>query len=181
MKYEYAEGDLLAHPQKYQYTAYFGIPFINAWNAQRQHILMKLPFPALLDLNAGAVGTGGDLTAACLAGRSGRTKSSDIDKLLFYIKKFEVSKRLYMHYSTEGKAIRTRESYTTLLNYLLLAECCTQQWQVNHAAYWLSALLKINDTLSTQIARLEHEEKAYFAWILRKEDELLKLLQRELT
>jgi len=175
MNYDYASVDLLASPQKYQYTPYFGRIFIEAWKTHRDTLMTALPAAALPELPAiespGA--TYQQLAEICHQLRSHASSLENTDLLLFYLKKFEVTKRLYAGYSQSGKAIKSDASYTVLGNYLLLAENCIYKWQQERRSYWLNALLKICDTLSTQYHKMSVTEQAYLHWILRAEVEIV--------
>lgn len=181
MNYDYASGDLLTSPQKYQYTLYCGLPFIAAWKAQRKTLMTKLPPAALPELISRADDgtTYQQLAEICHQLRAGATSEVDRNILLFYIKKFEVSKRLYAEYDDSGKAIKSGVAYSLLTNYLLLAESCIYQWQQEHSSYWLNALLKINDTLSTQFERMSVAEQAHLHWIVLVEVVLIGQLEEK--
>lgn len=177
MNYEYADGDLLSSPQKYQYTQYGGAEFIDAWKLQRKMLCASLPEPVLPESkNVAEKGpTYQQLIEICSQLRQSVFSDENRSKLLFYLKKFEVSKRIYSEYSPEGKA--GRGDYVRLMNYLLLAECSIYQWQQERCSYWLNLLLKINDTLSTQTARMSLEEQAYLHWVLLAEAEQIGQLE----
>ena len=175
MNYDYASVDLLTSPQKYQYTQYFGVTFIEAWKTQRKTLMAALPPANLPELPSTEKNgtTYQQLAEICIQLRINAASLDNTDLLLFYLKKFEVTKRLYSGYSQTGKAIKGAASYTLLVNYLLLAENCIYKWQQDRRSYWLNALLKINDTLSTQYQSMSVMELAYLHWILLAESEFI--------
>lgn len=181
MNYDYASVDLLKSPQKYQYTQYFGLAFIEAWKAQRKTLMTELPVASLPKLLAreDRCTTYQQLAEICNQLRVNATSLDNTDILLFYLKKFEVTKRLYAEYSDTGKAIKSGSSYSLLANYLLLAENCIYKWQQDHSSYWLNALLKINDTLSTQYKSMSVTDQAYLHWILLAEAEFIAQLEEK--
>ncbi len=175
MNYDYASVDLLKSPQKYQYTPYLGRTFIEAWKTQRKTLMAALPAAALPELSVieDPGTTYQQLAEICYQLRSNSSSLENTDLLLFYLKKFEVTKRLYAGYSQSGKAIKSDASYAVLVNYLILAENCICKWQQERRSYWLNALLKISDTLSTQYQKMSVIEQAYLHWILRSEVEIV--------
>jgi hypothetical protein len=180
LDYPYSDGDLLSHPQTYRYTRFQGEVFVRAWQASRQEACAQLPEPALLPLTASADTSPIDITTLlahiCLTLRV--TPLSD-DTLAQYwlprlLKKFEVSKHLHAGYELAAphRALPGSD-FLTLTPYLLLAECMIHGWRCEGAGYYLSALLKLNDTLVSQRARLDTDQTAYLAWILSTEQQLI--------
>lgn len=177
MEYDYATGDLLLTPQKYQYTRYAGQAFIDAWHTQRGVVMAQLPAPAPDPFFGSKAGrTYAELREVCEVLRAGGGATAITSMLLFYMKKFEVAKRLYQQYGANGKPQSGWLDYRVLSNYLLLAEGCIQHWHVDQANYWVNTLLKLNDTLSTQWLAMSEREQAYFHWILQQEAKLIQQL-----
>lgn len=178
--YPYSEGDLLRCPQTYRYTAFQGKAFIQAWQASRQAVCSQLPDPVLLPLSAPANIAATDSTALlgriCLNLRN--TSIADEPLALYWLprllKKFEVSKRLYAGYELAAphRAL-SGSDFLALQPYLLLAEAMIHGWRTQGTGYYLSALLKLNDTLISQQARLYADQAAYLAWILENEQQLI--------
>ncbi|MGE7958086.1 hypothetical protein ACQKQA_16145 [Pseudomonas sp. NPDC089530] len=186
LNYAYSDGDLLENPQTYRYSSFQGAAFVDAWRASRLATIARLPAPALPALPPQGPAQAEDSTALlsqlCLemragAGVSGPLASYWLPRLL---KKFEVSKRLYAGYEA-GAPHRPlpHSDYGSLQPYLLLAECMLQGWQASGAAYYLSGLLKLTDTLVSQHGRLEPDQGAYLAWLLTQEQQVLATVAQE--
>lgn len=178
--YRYTEGDLLESPQTYRYATYEGEAFVSAWGASRQQASNALPAPKALPLSetaeAGAQDTEALLTCLCLALRC--TPFNQVPQASYWlprlVKKFEVSKRLHAGYAPEAPhPALPGSSYLALEPYLLLAEAMAHGWRAEKAAWYLSALLKLNDTLITQIPRMPAPYSAHLAWLLENERQLI--------
>jgi hypothetical protein len=180
LNYPYSDGDLLSNPQTYRYASFQGEAFVRAWRDSRQAACAELPAPALPALNACANASANEISALlqqiCLTLRV--TPLADDDQARYWLprllKKFEVSKRLHTGYELAAPHRALPDSdFLALTPYLLLAECMIHGWRSAGAAYYLSALLKLNDTLVSQRARLDTRQAAYLAWILATEQQLI--------
>ena len=189
MSYPYSEGDLLQTPQRYHYTPFMGDEFIQAWRASRELARQRLPAPALPPVNpcllASAEDTLSLLQVMCRALRAVEADTVDQEVvdywLLRLLKKFEVSKHLYVGYQAPPPhPPLVGSSYLAIEPYLWLAECLTRAWQRRSAAYFLSGLLKLNDTLVSQIQHLDAEQGAYLAWLLNMEQQLVSELSSDM-
>lgn len=178
--YRYAEGDLLQNPQTYRYAAYEGQAFVDAWRASRQQASDALPAPEALPLTqtsqADAQDTEALLKHLCRDLR--RAPLHQVPQASYWlprlVKKFEVSKRLHAGYALEAPhPALPGSSYLALGPYLLLAEAMVHGWRSEKAAWYLSALLKLNDTLITQIPRMPAPYSAHLAWLLENERQLI--------
>ena len=184
LNYAYSDGDLLETPQTYRYSSFQGHAFVDAWRASRLAVCAALPAPALPALHPHGAAHAEDsktlLSHLCLemrAGVSGPLAAYWLPRLL---KKFEVSKRLYAGYEAAAPhRPLPQSSYSCLQPYLLLAECMLHGWQASGAAYYLSGLLKLTDTLVSQQARLEPDQGAYLAWLLGQEQQVLASVARQ--
>ena len=181
MHYPYSEGDLLRTPQRYHYTPFMGDAFVQAWRVSRDLARQQLPTPALPSLLATGVANAEDTLALlqimCRALRASVAEVSDQQVLDYWLprllKKFEVSKRLYAGYQVQEPHPPLPGDYLAAEPYLWLAECLLRAWQRQPAGYFLSGVLKLNDTLVSQIPRLDEEQGAHLAWILMVEQQAL--------
>jgi hypothetical protein len=180
--YPYSEGDLLQTPQRYHYTPFMGDAFILAWRASREQARQCLPLPSLPLLTiSGEVGAEDSLTllqVMCRALREPVADAADQEILDYwlprFLKKFEVSKRLYVGYETRPPHRPLAGSdYLTSTPYLWLAECLLRAWKRQPAGYFLSGLLKLNDTLVSQISHLDLQQGEHLAWILMVEQQVV--------
>ncbi|MDM5070145.1 hypothetical protein [Aeromonas salmonicida] len=182
MRYPYSEGDLLRTPQRYHYTPFMGEAFVYAWRVSRELASQQLPTPALPALKstgvADAENTQALLQIMCRALRAPVAEVSDRRILDYWLprllKKFEVSKRLFAGYQNQEPHPPLSDSdYLAADPYLWLAECLLRAWQRQPAGYLLSGVLKLNDTLVSQIPHLDVEQGAHLAWILMIEQQSL--------
>ena len=186
LNYAYSDGDLLETPQTYRYSSFQGEAFVDAWRASRLAACAHLPAPALparisrhrwlssVVLSSACAGPCG---CSAGAGVSGPLTAYWLPRLL---KKFEVSKRLYTGYEAAAPhRPLPHGSYGSVPPYLLLAECMLHGWQASGAAYYLSGLLKLTDTLVSQQGRLDPDQGAYLAWLLTQEQQVLATVARE--
>ncbi len=193
MSYQYAQGDLLAAPQTYQYSAYQGKALVTWWNESRQSVITSLPEAQQITLPAisiehtiqDVINTGKLLSAMCVVYRNYSShEHTKIQNQLQHwltvlIKKFEVSKRLYEFYEAQTPHKRASDNYQALNTYLLLAECLIYEWKVAPKSYLASTLLKICDTLCTQITHMTQQQKAQFSWVLQQEKTLLEAIMND--
>lgn len=199
MNYGYCEGDLLALPQKYQYTVFQGDEFVKAWQQSRGDALSQLPSPsqptlqsfASIGIDSADVSSTASfiyqndtlsiLQGVCLELRFGLPSSTAKYWLHVLLKKFEVSKRLHGQYvKTAPHRALEQDDMRDLNLYLLLSEALIFAWQQCQSTYYLSALLKLVDTLCSQIDRMSFSQGQYFAWILQQEAALIAELSGEL-
>lgn len=183
MKYEYCKGDLLLEPQKYQYTQFQGKAFIEAWQESRQSLEIGLPSPERLSLTSVTNGsnTQTKLQQICSDMRTKHGVNNIDAWLLIFLKKFEVSKRLYGKYSTTPPhRCVDKSDFLALTPYLLFAEALILACHREHQMYYLSALLKLVDSLGTQVERMTRSESGQFAWILQQESILIGNLSKRL-
>ncbi len=94
---------------------------------------------------------------------------NDITKILNeFIKKFEVKKRLYSSYDRNFK--ESSSLYSNLRNYLILSTLCMLAYKKNKNLKYLNTSLKLNDTICSQINKLQiNLEKSLFYHILKIE------------
>jgi hypothetical protein len=175
LSYQYAKGDLLLSPQDYQYSQYQGQTLIDNWQASRQALLVKLPqaMPLPITVIEYKTNSGFDthalLSKLCLAYREQNESEFTQYWLPVFIKKFEVSKRLFSLYQFDAPHRKQTDDYRNLQPYLYLAECLIHQWTLTPKSYLLSCLLKLSDTLATQVGNMTTEQAQQLAWIVEQE------------
>ena len=69
--------------------------------------------------------------------------------IMTLLKKFEIKKRIFSEYDYELKENST--DFKILTNYILLAAICAKKFQDNSNPKFLNTLLKLNDTICSQI------------------------------
>lgn len=175
MSYEYAEGDLLTTPNTYQFSRYEGELFLTKWADSRSRVRSRLPVPSA----ALPIIVEFDQTQTALLGvLSGGESPLSIVTLEFYLKKFEVSKRLYSAYAdTQPRRPLAGATYENLESYLLLALALVNVKEHVSSVRYLNGLLKLCDTLCAMHARLTVSQRAMLAYILQEEAALVAFWQ----
>lgn len=186
LNYTYSEGDLLENPQTYRYSSFQGAAFVDAWRNSRLAASARLPAPALATVQpqgpAHAEDSAALLGHLCLEMRAGSGVTGHLASywLPRLLKKFEVSKRLYAGYEAHTPHRPLPHSgYSSVQPYLLLAECMLHGWRASGAACYLSGLLKLTDTLVSQLERLQPDQGAGLAWLLAQERQVVADVARE--
>lgn len=183
MSYIYAEDDLISQPQTYQYTEYQAEALVEAWIISRNEALTKLPSPALYPAHDYKTGTTSHRLQGICQNLRIKSQLSDSHQywITVFIKKFEVSKRLHYQYNdTKPHKAFVQDDFNDLTPYLLLTEALIHKQMNQSKSYLLSCILKLCDTLCTQIAKLNEEQSACLAWLITQEQALARKVMREL-
>ena len=158
MEYSYANTDLLEFPQKYQMTPFEGRELLSSYEKNRQKILDKiknnqtvnsLPHTLkllqkqfLIDIKSDQkiFVTSNQLSSIFLRLQHQKETQQETKFIMALLKKFEIKKRIFSEYDHE-----------LLANYILLAAICTKKFQDSSNLKFLNTLLKLNDTICSQI------------------------------
>ena len=167
MEYSYANTDLLEFPQKYQMTPFEGREFLSSYEKNRQKILDKiknnqtvnsLPHTLkllqkqfLIDIKSDQkiFVTSNQLSSILLRLQHQKETQQETKFIMALLKKFEIKKRIFSEYDHELKENST--DFKILTNYILLAAICAKKFQDNSNPKFLNTLLKLNDTICSQI------------------------------
>ena len=167
MEYSYANADLLEFPQKYQMTPFEGREFLSSYEKNRQKILDKiknnqtvnslshtlklLQKQFLIDIKSDQkiFVTSNQLSSILLRLQHQKETQQETKFIMALLKKFEIKKRIFSEYDHELKENST--DFKILTNYILLAAICAKKFQDNSNPKFLSTLLKLNDTICSQI------------------------------
>jgi len=167
LEYSYANTDLLEFPQKYQMTPFEGREFLSSYEKNRQKILDKiknnqtvnslshtlklLQKQFLIDIKSDQkiFVTGNQLSSILLRLQHQKETQQETKFIMALLKKFEIKKRIFSEYDHELKENST--DFKILTNYILLAAICAKKFQDNSNPKFLSTLLKLNDTICSQI------------------------------
>lgn len=181
-EYPYDQGDWLAQPQTYQYSRYGGAAFLDAWRATRRAVSDELgapeppPLPSAEPTTAAEsepIGRLSDHLEALLARLEADQCSNDAAlwrQLDTWVRRFEVSKRLYEHYDAHGKTL-DRRRYRELALYLRFAELMEGAWSRSARLPCLNVLLKTIDLLSACREGLTLPQRARLAGLIAREAE----------
>ena len=167
MEYSYTNADLLEFPQKYQMTPFEGREFLSSYEKNRQkildkiknnqtvnslsHTLILLQKQFLIDIKSDQkiFVTSNQLSSILLRLQHQKETQQETKFIMALLKKFEIKKRIFSEYDHELKENST--DFKILTNYILLAAICAKKFQDNSNPKFLNALLKLNDTICSQI------------------------------
>jgi len=167
LEYSYANTDLLEFPQKYQMTPFEGREFLSSYEKNRQKILDKiknnqtvnslshtlklLQKQFLIDIKSDQkiFVTSNQLSSILLRLQHQKETQQETKFIMALLKKFEIKKRIFSEYDHELKENST--DFKILTNYILLAAICAKKFQDNSNPKFLNVLLKLNDTICSQI------------------------------
>lgn len=179
--YTYAHGNLLEKRNTYTYTSYHGDVFFSDWRKVRASVHDKLPSPEQAPIpqsprNLNLV-LEDDIydTAELLESIMVRLVQHEIDEftsdvLAQLVRRFEVSKRVHTQYLSHWRAA-PESGYTDLALYIRYAEVMELAYSATNRIDLLNVLLKIHDTLSSQVSSLSPQESGRLARLLNCEDE----------
>ncbi len=184
--YAYSKMNFIENPQKYQMTPFEGKKFLNDYFKFRQDIINQIKPIELSSLE--------QLINSMLQSKSvNMTKNISIEYELLiilsdiindnysfpnntiaekFIKKFEISKKLYDEYSKDFSSyFGTNSNYK---NYLLLSLVCILYYSKFNNLKFLNTALKINDSLCSVINLIFHDiDKSLFFHSLEMEKKLI--------
>ena len=101
-------------------------------------------------------------------------KENKLKKLDYYVKSFEVRKRLYTSYF--NRKPMENSSFENYEIYLLFAEVLSKAYEITDCLKYFSCLLKVNDTLLSIQDKLNHNQKKLLKSIINKEIQFFKEL-----
>ena len=167
LEYSYTNTDLFEFPQKYQMTPFEGKEFLSSYEKTRQKILDKiknnqtvnslshtlklLQKQFLIDIKSDQkiFVTSNQLSSILLKLQHQKETQQETKFIMALLKKFEIKKRIFSEYDHELKENST--DFKILTNYILLAAICAKKFQDNSNPKFLNVLLKLNDTICSQI------------------------------
>ena len=167
LEYSYTNTDLFEFPQKYQMTPFEGREFLSSYEKTRQRILDKiknnqtvnslshtlilLQKQFLIDIKSDQkiFVTSNQLSSILLRLQHQKETQQETKFIMALLKKFEIKKRIFSEYDHELKENST--DFKILTNYILLAAICAKKFQDNGNPKFLNTLLKLNDTICSQI------------------------------
>ena len=184
--YYYSFGDRLNDERNsYFYTAYHGREFFDFWQASRKIpiTLKRDKLPASLfsqsNIEEGVVTTALASAEGILADelfdylyKSMNTEgftpsvSGHLKKL---VKRFEVTKRVYSRYQGNKYQAVEKTAFKALGLYLKLAFLFSEAYNLTRSLPYLNAMLKIVDTISSQISTLDDSYFSYLDELMAKE------------
>ena len=172
MQYEYTEQNRLKVPHKYQFSPY-GEEFISAYKSSREEFRKGLP--EAVNLN---VVLEKELETDTANKIRALIQNPDDETLDRYIKKYEVTKKLWNEYSADWK--KASDRYDSPSQYLTLSLSCLLRFRDTKNLKMLNTALKLNDLLCSLELEDEFEQEA-LALCLDLEKELVSELYSSLN
>ena len=183
MEYQYDNGDLLKNPQKYQKTEFIGNEFLIAYKKSRQQCIDKIEnkkyeknsYQNIVNKEIELILHGKKIHLEKLLNELLNLKNNYNEKnsknniiIDTFLKKFEIRKRLFLSYNSNLEEDEDR--YDNLRNYLFLSNLGLIRYHETNNLKFLNTVLKINDTLCSQIEKLDDEDdKLLLRYLLENE------------
>lgn len=169
MEYKYITEDNLIHKQDYMYSEFGGDAFLNSYISSRDVFINDYQE----DICNNRI-TCRDLCKTLELLQDGDYESARII-LDEYVKRFEVSKRLYSKYNEKWKNTDS-SSYEEWDIYLALSECCLSAYRLSKCTKYYSCLLKLDDTLLSVTDRMTQVQCERLRAILIQERKIFDVL-----
>ena len=179
-QYPYSEGDKLECKNTYFYTSYFGKPFLDAWKSDRNKAIagmepvLVIPSPEPVPENDFS---GHGVLERILKKIENPEESA---MLLLLIKRFEVTKRVYLHYDSDLRPIDSSE-FRELSLYLRFAEILGLAYEKFGHLFYLNAFIKVLDTLISVKDDILAEGQGRFARCIMQEMEVVEKLMKKVS
>tara|TARA_B100000953_G_C18008202_1_gene417206 strand:- start:397 stop:996 length:600 start_codon:yes stop_codon:yes gene_type:complete len=183
LEYQYDNGDLLKNPQKYQKTEFIGNEFLIAYKKSRQQCIDKIEnkkyeknsYQNIVNKEIELILHGKKIHLEKLLNELLNLKNNYNEKnsknniiIDTFLKKFEIRKRLFLSYNSNLEEGEDR--YDNLRNYLFLSNLGLIRYHETNNLKFLNTVLKINDTLCSQIEKLDDEDdKLLLRYLLENE------------
>ncbi len=192
--YTYSKKNLFKITEKYQNTPFHGLEFLKYYTKSRQKIIIELKNKSIQTVTFTQI-----LNIIQRNNnkffKSEKDKNEKTEKKLYniflninnknderffveinkYIKKFEVTKKIFSIYDMNLKPIT--EDYTNLRNYLLLSLICLSRYKQSGKIQFLNTVLKLNDIICSQIYEVHKLDDLLFSqYVLKMELEYINEL-----
>ena len=186
MEYKYITENNLENRQYYMYSEYGGSEFIKSYLAVREQAIQvvkpvedskefdviceeylnhRSQSPTFLELK--------NLLCKVMQNRV------DDAEISFYLKTFEVRKRIYTEYDKNTGKPAEGANYQNRDNYILFSVLMCHLYKQTHKLQYLNALLKVNDTLISIQNLLGESENQILQEVLKQEVGYLKLMRED--
>ena len=173
--YSYTKNNLLNIPQKYQYSKFEGEKFFDKFKIDRQNSLNlftkrleKLKIDYVYLENSGFIKEDSLVLKEFLIHLYNSDKNvlkEYLQTIELLIKRFEVSKKLYLTYDTQ-EVRKSSEEYNELLNYPLFSLVLQKYYYQDDTQkkfVYLNVILKLNDLISSIKSDFIVAEEIYYA------------------
>mgnify|MGYP000111261495 CR=1 FL=1 len=180
VNYLYTDGNLLEQPNTYFYSCFQGKGFINAWQKNRlESINIGVESYRPSDVISCGTERGEIDTKKQLLNLINDKQSDEGYWLSFWIKKFEVAKRIYNCYQHEPPHRAVKSSgFHDINSYLLFAEYLSKTEEKESKLQVINTLLKVMDTLVSRKKIMTEKQCSNLNWLLKMEKEIINKLQK---
>lgn len=192
MEYGYVHGDLLEHPQNYQYSRYEGEGFLKAWQQQRSRLreglsggkkpveFLRSLEPQHLNVQTQAMSTLTRLAELLEELEEGTAQRLTMHQILApWVKTFEVRKRLFGAYDGYMRPLDAQD-YRNAAAYLLFACVMEAAWSRFQELPHLNVWMKVMDSMSSFATQLTEDEQGLLAWLIEREQKHISGLSSRL-
>ncbi len=166
--YEYSTHNLLETPQKYKMTPFQGSQFLEQYKESRRLAIelirdkvgtitldqattqMQQDFKHYLEIIITSKFSTKKLFESIFLTVLRDKDDVNVTKIINeFVKRFEIKKRIFSFYNQEIK--EASNDYKIIDNYILLASICVLEYKKTKNLKYLNVLLKLNDTICSQI------------------------------
>lgn len=183
MEYKYITENNLENPQTYMYSEFAGHDFLKSYFATRDVIANEERLDSIEDIKMIFLTKIKDKTSFLLLQLYENLQNEDYlkykEEVDFYVKKFEVKKRLYGEYDSSTGKIIEESGYNEQASYLLLALVTIHAYEKSKCLKYLNCLLKVVDTLLSLKGLLSEEYRKILSIIAEKEKKYILQLLRD--
>ncbi len=162
----------------YSYSIYEGEHFLNLWKENRRSIIIKCPEFSEIRLKNSDSDT--ELLFNQWIKKNDFANQEISQNLNTLIKRFEVTKKIYISYDTNFRSL-DKSKFIDLRLYLLFSYILIQAFGTRNKAQYLNSLLKVNDILSGLFNSLNEENQALLGYCLSNEIEFIQQLKAKLS
>ena len=185
--YEYSMQNLLETPQKYEMTPFQGSKFLELYKESRKFSMqlikdkidtitldqvttqMQLNFQHPLEIISSSKFSTQKLFESIFLILLRDGDDVGVTKIVNnFVKKFEIKKRIFSHYNQEIK--EASDNYKILANYILLASICALKYKKIRNLKYLNVLLKLNDTICSQISVISENVSGFLCFFALKSE-----------
>lgn len=186
--YQYSNGNLLENPQKYQKTPFLGNFFLESYLSSRENYAKNLQSKSDKKItvkefiqkfeqtenpqkiiNAEKFSLEKLLRSILIYNNNSQNDFPEHDFIIdIFLKKFEVRKKLFTEYNSKFQ--EQTDNFKNLKNYIYFSLLCLMNYNKTKNLKFLNVVLKLNDTICSQIEKInEDEEIVFFKYVLLNE------------
>ena len=186
--YQYSNDNLLENPQKYQKTPFLGIEFLESYLSSRENYAKNLQSKSKKKITVKEVIQKFEQTenpqkiiskekfslekllrSLLISNDNSQKDFPEYDFIIdIFLKKFEVKKKLFTEYNFKFQ--EQTEDYKNLKNYIYFSLLCLFYYNKTKNLKFLNVVMKLNDTICSQIEKINEEEQIiFFKYILLNE------------